>query len=163
MTADALGISRSQVQYDLADIRKQWRESRLASRDDMVAQELQKLKRLEQEHWDAWDRSRGKKKRSTQEERRVALVTGDPLKKGEPHVVESKSQLVTEERNGDPRHLDAIRAIVADRRKLLGLDPPTKIAPTDPSGENPYSGMGAEELRKLAAKVVGDTAKPEGG
>ena len=40
------------------------------------------------------------------------------------------------------------------RAKLLGLDAPQKIAPTDPSGENPYAGATFEELKAEALKFL---------
>jgi membrane peptidoglycan carboxypeptidase len=40
-------------------------------------------------------------------------------------------------RDGD---LTEVRHIQKARRELLGLDKPVKIAPTDPSGEQPYEG-----------------------
>ena len=39
------------------------------------------------------------------------------------------------------------------RAKLNGLDAPTKIAPTDPSGERPAD-MGAIDVRKLSEDTL---------
>lgn len=52
-------------------------------------------------------------------------------------------------------HLEAVdRALkIMDRRaKLLGLDAPAKVAPTDPSGEQPYDSLtDAERAGRVAA------------
>lgn len=50
------------------------------------------------------------------------------------------------------------------RAKLLGLDAPAKIAPTDPTGEDEYSGLSDEELTRRLRAILGDTyeASPSG-
>ncbi|NLV40573.1 MAG: hypothetical protein GXY15_05015 [Candidatus Hydrogenedentes bacterium] len=49
---------------------------------------------------------------------------------------------------------DRVLRIMERRAKLNGLDAPQKIAPTDPSGENPYTKMTDDELRALAAQIL---------
>lgn len=48
-------------------------------------------------------------------------------------------------RAGDAYAIDIARKVSESRRKLLGLDMPTKIAPTTPDGEQPV------DFRKLSA------------
>lgn len=67
---------------------------------------------------------------------------------------------------GDPQAVTAALRVMERRAKLLGLDAPQKIAPTDPTGKNPYLSASDDELRALAAKVaagavMGDTERPE--
>jgi len=50
--------------------------------------------------------------------------------------------------------VDRILRLMERRAKLNGLDAPQKIAPTDPSGENPYTKMTDDELRALAAQIL---------
>ena len=50
---------------------------------------------------------------------------------------------------------DRVLRIMERRAKLLDLDAPTKIAPTDPSGENPYIRLPDNELRAVARRVLG--------
>lgn len=50
---------------------------------------------------------------------------------------------------------DRVLRIMERRAKLNGLDAPQKIAPTDPSGENPYLSASDTELRRMAAQVLG--------
>jgi len=59
---------------------------------------------------------------------------------------------------GDPQAVTAALRVMDRRAKLLGLDAPTKIAPTDPTGENPYLSASDDELRALAAKVAAGAA-----
>jgi len=58
---------------------------------------------------------------------------------------------------GDMGAVDRGIKIMERRAKLLGLDAPTKIAPTDPSGENEYAGLSDDALKELAARI----ARPE--
>ena len=53
---------------------------------------------------------------------------------------------------GDPRYLATVIACIDRRCKLLGLDAPTKIAPTDPSGKQSY--LGALELLQQRAREM---------
>ncbi len=66
---------------------------------------------------------------------------------------------------GSKTAADTVLRVMERRAKLLGLDAPTKIAPTDPSGDNPYLAASDDELRALAAKVAagaaGDTERTE--
>jgi len=55
---------------------------------------------------------------------------------------------------GDPQSVATALRVMERRAKLLGLDAPQKIAPTDPSGENPYLSASDDELRALAAKIA---------
>jgi len=49
---------------------------------------------------------------------------------------------------------DRILRIMERRAKLNGLDAPQKIAPTDPTGENPFLTMSDTELRAMAAQIL---------
>ena len=59
--------------------------------------------------------------------------------------------------------IDRVLTIMQRRAKLWGLDAPTKIAPTDPTGEAEYSGIGEELQRRLAriADAGGAAGVPE--
>ena len=60
-------------------------------------------------------------------------------------------------------------AVLSDEAKLEGLYPPTKIAPTDPTGEEPYEPRGFEPdevlgiLRGLSARLGCPPAAAPGG
>lgn len=56
--------------------------------------------------------------------------------------------------DGDPRFLTTVQWCIERRCKLFGLDGPTKIAPTTPDGQDPYSGASREELLALAAALT---------
>lgn len=50
---------------------------------------------------------------------------------------------------GDAQAARALLQASESRRRLLGLDAPTKIAPTDPTGRERYTSMTIEELEAL--------------
>ena len=56
---------------------------------------------------------------------------------------------------GDLPAIDRMLRLMERRAKLFGLDTPTKIAPTDPSGEAAYGGgEGIEEARSRVATML---------
>lgn len=55
--ADRVGVSREQIAYDIADIKKRWRESEIQDFNEAVVEQLRRLDELEQAHWAAWERS----------------------------------------------------------------------------------------------------------
>jgi hypothetical protein len=50
--------------------------------------------------------------------------------------------------------IDRLLKIMERRARLLGLDAPTKVAPTDPSGEHAYIGMSDDDLVQHASKII---------
>ena len=62
--------------------------------------------------------------------------------------------LWTVARKGSLEAIDRILKIMARRAKLLGLDAPTKVAPTDPSGEQEYSGMTDDERIAAIMEII---------
>jgi hypothetical protein len=129
-----LSVSQATVSSDLKAIRRVWRDSQIRDFDEAVQLELQKLQLLERKAWDGWERSQ-----EPMESTRV--VQGDGGKKAEKTV---------HRQNGDPRFLELVHRASAGRRALLGLDAPTRIAPTSPSGDQSYHAYAMQELLKLA-------------
>jgi len=141
--AKELGLSRQQITYDLQDLYGRWAESARSDIDKLKAEQLAKIDRLEREYWDAWRRSVGTHEKSITERKR-----------GETQM--DRAQIVKEELAGDPRFLTGVGWCIEQRCKILGLNAPQKVAPTDPSGENPYMNMTDEELRAVAMGIAGD-------
>jgi predicted transcriptional regulator len=117
--AQHLGVTQGTVSNDLKAIRQQWRQS--AVRDFDLAREemLRSIETIKREAWDAWERS----KKPQQE----ATVEGEAPRQ--------KTRKRIRNQNGDPRYLEIILRCGADQRAILGLDAPTKIAPTTPDGK----------------------------
>jgi len=110
--------------------------------DNLKAQELAKVNRLEFEYWEAWQRS-CKESISKTTERTAAEKKAADKKNGMPtESVEvagkklkfdiSKISELKRSNAGDPRFLDGIQWCVEMRCKLLGLEAAQYVPPKDP-------------------------------
>lgn len=132
--AEELGVHQSTISRDLAVIREEWLESTLVDFDKARSTELARIDALEREHWRAWFESTKDKEVQIQESQT-----------GGKHVHLSKEVQKVEGQAGDPRFLQGIQTCIDRRCKLLGLDAPVKVAPTDPSGQREYVGLPDDE------------------
>jgi predicted transcriptional regulator len=136
--ARELGVSQSTVSADLKAIRGEWRDSRIRDFDEAVAVELKKIDHLEREAWSGWERS--------QQPAESTKVTQDGSGK--------KAEKIVKQQQGDPRYLEQVHRCIAARRTLLGLDAPTRIAPTSPDGRESYHAHVMAELMRLAEETA---------
>lgn len=67
-----------------------------------------------------------------------------------------------ESAKGQTFAVDRVLSIMERRAKLLGLDMPTKIAPTDPTGEHEYAAAAETLASKLAGLAAAATASVPG-
>jgi hypothetical protein len=104
--ADRLGVSQATVSGDLKLVEKQWRADAVRDFDLCREHELQKLALIEQEAWQAWERS--------QKPQQSADLAGDDSSR--PTKKRIRNQY------GDPRFLALVNQCIATRRALLGLD-----------------------------------------
>jgi len=112
-------IRQPMVSEDLAKIRQAWRESAIRDFDAARDLELARLDRIEREAWAAWERSK--------QPSQTATVNGEAGSQSARRTVKHQ--------NGDPRFLDIALRCNEARRQILGIDAPTKIAPTTPDGQ----------------------------
>lgn len=135
--AERLTISQSMVSDDLKSIRREWRASAIRDFDLAQAEELQKLDRIEREAWAAWERS--------QKPAQSAVMDGAGA--AQPTRKTIRTQY------GDPRLLEVVLKCNAARRTMLALDPPMRIAPVMPDGQEPFrlavASLNLNELRAL--------------
>ena len=117
--AKELGLRQPMISEDLARIRQAWRESAIRDFDAARDLELERLNRIEREAWAGWQRS--------QLPNQSATVDGE--------AGSQKAKRTVRHQYGDPRFLDIVLRCNEARRKLLGIDAPTKIAPTLPDGQ----------------------------
>lgn len=112
-------LSRNQITYDIKDLHNRWRESALVSFDEAMAMELAKIDVLEQEYWQAWQRSVGTHREVTKSTEQSG---GDkePWKK-------SKAVIREKELAGDPRFLEGVRWCIQKRMDIFGLEAPKKL------------------------------------
>ena len=135
--ARQLGVAQSTVSVDLKAIRREWRDSRIRDFDEAVAVELKKLEHLEREAWSGWER--------TQQPAESTKVTQDGSGK--------KAEKTVKKQQGNPRFLAQVHCCIVSRRTLLGLDAPTRIAPTSPDGKESYHTHVMAELMRLTEET----------
>ncbi|MCK7458487.1 hypothetical protein [Idiomarina aminovorans] len=134
--ADARGLSMNQVKYDLREVRKRWRQSSVRDFDAHREEQLARLDLMEASLWREWERSCGSPE-------------AEELEKGKKSDGPPQT--------GDPRYMTVMLNIIERRSKLLGLDAPTKLAPTNPDGDEPYKQIAPDEIdariHELLAKL----------
>lgn len=140
--AERVGISQPQVSRDLKVIEERWKKSGVRDMDTAKAVELHKINYLETQYWEGWERSQQDAKES--KARKVRKAGG----------ADEEATMKTETQTGDPRFLDGVLKASIARRDLLGLDAPTKVAPTDPTGEKEYGQDGGISDEQRAARIA---------
>lgn len=156
--AQAVGVSRSQIFKDLRSIFDRWRRSAIRNFDDAKVEELAKIDNMEREAWKAWEKSLQPRERTLTERR----TKGDgTTKDGAKARVERTDGL------GDSRYLERVAWCITKRCEILGLNAPQKIAPTDPTGRQPFvlaaRMMTDEELRTIAnMRAIADKRREDG-
>ena len=133
--AERLGVSQATISGDLKIIEKQWRADAVRDFDLCRQHELQKLALIEQEAWQAWERS--------QKPQQSADLAGDGSNR--PNRKRIRNQY------GDPRFLALVNQCIATRRALLGLD----LAPASmESGSHARSNVTFEERRSQVVALI---------
>jgi hypothetical protein len=131
-------ITQQTISSDLKLLHRRWLKESNYKIDRYKARELARLDKIEREYWQAWERSIEKK----------------PIIAPNGKVVMIDDEIQYFSPDGDPRFLAGIERIVEQRRKIFGIDAPTKIAPTTPDGENPYMYAEGSELISLARRIA---------
>lgn len=120
-----LGVTPTTVGRYLQQADDEWRQKSFESVDKAKWRQLRDLEWIRNEAKAAWERSK-------LDAEATKVSVGD---EGGGKKVER----VTKGQTGDPRYLAEIRATYEREAKLLGIDAPTKVAPTTPDGKKPYS------------------------
>lgn len=115
--ASQLGVTEGQVRYDAKIISKRWAEKYSAELNDYKLQLVETL--MQTVHWalQEWQRSKMGFTRTTE-------TLGD---KDTCTVTKQNSY-------GDPRYLQVAQEGIAKICKILGLNAPAKVTPTNPDG-----------------------------
>lgn len=166
-----VGISLATVKRELVKMEEQWRADAAGAIETAKARELAKLEQIERVAWAEWERScedyvKEKAERitftmkeATADLQRAIDSAPASIAPDAGNTFETAPKLVTREtggRIGDPKLLQIALAAHERRCKLLGLDAPSKVAPTDPTGQKPYVGsMPDAELAKRIAELQG--------
>ena len=116
-----LGFDRSTVGKELKAIRAQWLQSSLVDFNDAKARELAKIDHLEETYWDAWKRSIGQVKKTTQQAERLDANTLVPI----------RATVQTEESIGNPTYLQGVQWCIQKRLDIFGLEAPKQLKITE--------------------------------
>lgn len=124
------GYSLRTVHKDVHTLLNEWRDMRVEDVDDAIQVELARLKELEKEAWQEWDKSKQdhEKKRAKQQR-----ISGEGEVEGAVRMEQQREEVIG---FGDPRYLDIIHKCGIERRKILGLYAPEK---KDISGEMSFA------------------------
>ena len=115
-----IGVSRTQITYDLKVLQKRWQQSALIDIDKAKAKELAKADYLEREYWEAWAKSKAKG------------IRARTVKQRDGQVFSVATE--ADNREGDPRFLAGVQWCIERRCRILGIDAPKKQELTGAEG-----------------------------
>ena len=138
-------LTQQMISYDIKRIQAEWLKSSLIDLNTVKAQELGKIDRLEREYWSAWIESKKDAEIFVERGKGADATEGDTT----IETVHTRKGQV-----GDPRFLDGVNRCREQRCKIIGLYAPTKVAPTDPTGEKEFSGLTDEERVKRIVALL---------
>lgn len=131
--AKELSLSEATISRDLKQIQKRWQDAQVAHLDSRIQEELERNDTLEREYWEAWRRS----------QQLVTTVTTQREENPNGNVAKAGKKVVG--RDGNPAFLAGVERCMDRRIELLGLRPPLKVAPTDPTGKKEYGQLTDDE------------------
>jgi hypothetical protein len=113
-------LTRSQISHDIQCILDRWRKAYLVDVNEAQIRELARLDELENQYWQAWERSQ-----------HDAIITQeidikDELSGGQSYT-RKKRVLNKEKQTGQDSYLLGIQRCIELRCKILGLDAPAKV------------------------------------
>lgn len=148
--AQKLGITQARVSQELRVIQKEWEKRYAGTIHELKMRELAKIDSLELMYLEQFQKSM-----------KMARVTREEKQGTKESYVKERTE---ESQLGDPRYLQGIQWCIEQRCKLLGLNAPVKVAPTDPTGEREYGDFTDKELaRRLLAVITVGKAADSGG
>jgi predicted transcriptional regulator len=109
--AAELGLSQPQVNYDLKEIEKRWREASLTDINEAKQRELERIDRLERMYRDAYERSCQERVKTRTEQEGIAI----------------KAVVTREQRDGNPAFLSGIQNCIEQRCRILGIFEVAKV------------------------------------
>lgn len=137
--AKAVKSCRDTVRGDLAALQAQWLDNQKALYAERQIRELQRLDVLEEENWEAWQKSK-----------EAALTEMDEQTVGGKDGGKSVTRATRRHQVGDPRFLTELRRIVETRCRILGLF----VKETGEPGDGGDTQAGPAELRKILAELT---------
>lgn len=103
---------------DINEVLAEWKKERFSDIESYIQLELKKLDKMEVELWEAWEKSKKEKRKTTIN---GGVIDDNRIRGG----VLDKRQI--EDNNGNPRYLDLLLKVQERRAKLLGYNAPIKV------------------------------------
>lgn len=141
-------LTYRQVNNDINAILKQWHNDRITDINKQKTIELEKIHKLEQEYWRAWEKSiEDFEKKSKKLKGSVGLDRdGKPKSPSEQEI--STTEMIS---MGNPAYLAGIERCIERRCKILGIDAPQKMDVTS----------GGEKIKGITVVEVVHTSREE--
>lgn len=123
-------VTYKTVFMDIQQVLIEWKKERFKDIDNYMELELKKLDKIEVELWQAWENSKGSKRKTK--------IKGGAINSGVAMGGELAERTL-ETTDGDPRYLDLLLKVQERRAKLLGYNAPLKldICSSKPAEESP--------------------------
>ncbi len=109
--ADKLEIDQSTVCRDLQVVKRQWQQQALGHANELIQAELERLRLIEQQAWEAWNHSR---------QNTIGATVHEQLQEALGGNVATRSR--TDSKVGENSYLETILRVIQQRVKILGLD-----------------------------------------
>ena len=111
-------LTYKSVFMDIQQVLAEWKKERFKDIDNYMQLELKKLDKIEVELWQAWENSKGSKRKTKIKNGTInnGIATGGEL-----------AERTLETTDGDPRYLDLLLKVQERRAKLLGYNAPVKV------------------------------------
>lgn len=111
-------VTYKTVYMDIQQVLIDWKKERFKDIDNYMQLELKKLDKIEVELWQAWENSKGSKRKTKIKGGEInnQIASGGEL-----------AERTLETTDGDPRYLDLLLKVQERRAKLLGYNAPVKV------------------------------------
>ncbi|GEM_PF-6520279 len=117
--AESLGLSQSQISLDLRVAKQQWRQQYARDVQEVIQEEIARIRLMESESWRGWNESQQVKESTTHR----TIVKGD---------FETEETTVTREKScGNPAFLTVLLACIEKRCKLMGVSTHLRLRDID--------------------------------
>lgn len=122
-------LSIASIGRYVANMVDEWRQHRVEKLDDLKTVELQRINRLEETYWDAWQRSMEGATRTVEKQKAVPGKSVNQSGEVEDtmNVAHAEKVRSTEDAYGDPRFLHGIQWCIGMRCKILGVEAPIEF------------------------------------
>lgn len=127
-------LTQQTISNDIRRLQELWLASSVRDFNEMKAQELAKIDRLEREYWRGWESSQEDAETKIQKTKGNIRKIIDPEAEevdGEPasFIAERPAEMTKTAKGqvGDPRFLAGVERCIERRCKILGIDAPTEF------------------------------------